>query len=772
MHFKHTLTLAGLAVAAVSMGQANLAFQQTWRTGVSADSSRPFVSARQTGGAYVATGVASNALRQTWLAAYSDGGTLLWSRDPAGWSVSGLETAFNGDALVLLGNGAQVQVRRYSPDGVLRWTSQSFNSDRSARFKPFRDGRVALITRSLDASNLFSLGAENGAVTWNVSSPLHRFLNVATDEQNRTYVTTWTARSSTTGSYGARRYSPLGAVAGEFLDAAVGSGAEPGQMFVNGEGNLFFAGAFSLGLRYFRLNPEFAWFNGSTSPLASRTTVSHLLVGPRGAVYVSAFRETAEGGREALFVGTATGAGVELRGSVPASGPAANLVLMPGNDLYSTNSAPATTGQSQSLLRRWSAAGTWISDLPLGNGQTNKPAGLARHLNGDLYVHALRLEDVWSNRVSRFAPTPLATSDNYVLPSTGALTVESPAKGVLANDVYGLGATAVLATQPAHGTVTLNPNGTFTYVPQAGFMGNDTFTYRAQRLVQSAAATVTVSVSQRLTEVTGDSLLPSGRTFKMNARLAGPATAALNVTLAYTGPVSGPAAATAQVGSALASFSVCAGTVASPTAATITATYQGSCVVKNVTVRPILIASFTPSAILECGAEGRWELKMDAAVGDACPVTFESSNALVLPAPASASIPANSTTAVGSFRVRYVAVDTNVSLRARVNGVTREASVTVKAFRVRELGLSSAAVKGGESVTLRIRLSAPAVEAKVVNLRSNSSAALLPATVTVAAGQSFVEVTVRTTVVPRTLPATLTASVNNLPTSVNLTINP
>lgn len=772
MQFKQTFSLAAFAFAALSMGQANLAFQQTWRTGVSGDSVRPLVSARVTGGAYVATGVATSALRQTWLAAYSDGGALLWSRDPAGWTVSGLETAFNGDALVLLGNGAQVQVRRYSPEGLLRWTSPSFNSDGSARFKPFRDGRVALITRNLEASNLVSLNAENGTVTWNVNSTNARFLAVATDEQNRAYVTTWQARSSTTGSYGARRFSPLGTVAGEFLDTAVGTAAEPGQLFVNGEGSLFFAGAFSLGLRYFRLNPEFAWFAGSTTALLGRTTVAHLQVTPRGVVYASAFRETAEGGRESLYVGTVTGAGLELRGSAPASGPANNLVPMPGSDLYSANSAPSTTGQGQSLLRRWSASGAWIADVPLGNGQTNKPAGLARHLNGDLYVHALRLEEVWSNRVSRYSPTPIANNDSYMLPSTGALTVDSPAKGVLGNDVYGLGATALLVAAPAHGTVTLNPNGTFTYVPQAGYMGVDTFTYKAQRLVQSAAATVSVSVSQRLTEVTGDSLLPSGRSFNMNARFAAPGTAPLSVTLAYTGPLTGPASATAPTGSALAPFTVRAGSVTAPTSASITATYGTSCVVKNVTVRPILIASFTPTAVLESAAEGRWELKMDAPVNDACPVTFESGNPLVLPTPASGSIPANGTTAVGTFRVRYVAADTNVSIRARVNGVTRESSVTVKAFRVRELGLSASSVKGGESVTLRVRLSAPAPENKVINLRSNSSAALLPSTLTVTAGQSFAEVTVRTTLVARSIPVTLTASVNDLPQTVTLTINP
>jgi hypothetical protein len=53
---------------------------------------------------------------------------------------------------------------------------------------------------------------------------------------------------------------------------------------------------------------------------------------------------------------------------------------------------------------------------------------------------------------------------------------------VLRND---LGATAVVQnTSPAHGSVTVNTDGTFTYTPQAGFTGTDTFTYTASDAVQ------------------------------------------------------------------------------------------------------------------------------------------------------------------------------------------------------------------------------------------------------------------------------------------------
>jgi hypothetical protein len=44
--------------------------------------------------------------------------------------------------------------------------------------------------------------------------------------------------------------------------------------------------------------------------------------------------------------------------------------------------------------------------------------------------------------------------------------------------------------------LTLNPNGSFTYTPNAGFVGTDSFTYRANdKALDSAPATVTVKVT-------------------------------------------------------------------------------------------------------------------------------------------------------------------------------------------------------------------------------------------------------------------------------------
>src|SRR5581483_3643538 len=57
--------------------------------------------------------------------------------------------------------------------------------------------------------------------------------------------------------------------------------------------------------------------------------------------------------------------------------------------------------------------------------------------------------------------------------------------------------TAVLAAGPAHGTLALNADGSFTYTPAANYYGTDRFTYKASDgPFQSGAATVTLNVLQ------------------------------------------------------------------------------------------------------------------------------------------------------------------------------------------------------------------------------------------------------------------------------------
>src|SRR5262249_48880703 len=74
---------------------------------------------------------------------------------------------------------------------------------------------------------------------------------------------------------------------------------------------------------------------------------------------------------------------------------------------------------------------------------------------------------------------PVAANDSHTTAEDMPLAFAAP--GVLANDtdVDSASLTAVLITGPAHGTLTLNSNGSFNYAPAADYFGADSFSYKA-----------------------------------------------------------------------------------------------------------------------------------------------------------------------------------------------------------------------------------------------------------------------------------------------------
>jgi hypothetical protein len=92
-------------------------------------------------------------------------------------------------------------------------------------------------------------------------------------------------------------------------------------------------------------------------------------------------------------------------------------------------------------------------------------------------------------------PGPAAAADAYSTNEDTLLSVAAP--GVLGNDsdVDGDPLTAVLVSAPAHGTLVFNQNGSFTYMPNAGYNGPDSFLYRASDgVLQSNQTTVSITV--------------------------------------------------------------------------------------------------------------------------------------------------------------------------------------------------------------------------------------------------------------------------------------
>jgi VCBS repeat-containing protein len=98
--------------------------------------------------------------------------------------------------------------------------------------------------------------------------------------------------------------------------------------------------------------------------------------------------------------------------------------------------------------------------------------------------------------VTPVSDQPTAGDDVYVTDEDVALIIAAP--GILANDsdVDGDALTAQHISGPANGTLAMNADGSFTYTPNAGFSGVDTFSYAASDgALASTAATVTINVN-------------------------------------------------------------------------------------------------------------------------------------------------------------------------------------------------------------------------------------------------------------------------------------
>jgi hypothetical protein len=118
---------------------------------------------------------------------------------------------------------------------------------------------------------------------------------------------------------------------------------------------------------------------------------------------------------------------------------------------------------------------------------------------------------------------PVAGSDAYIADCSRALVVAAP--GVLGNDSDpdGYPLTAVKVTGPVHGKLALNPDGSFTYTPNAGYAGADSFTYKAyDGRLYSDAKTVSLMVwSGTTVTLTKPSTAPAyAGSVKLTAKLA------------------------------------------------------------------------------------------------------------------------------------------------------------------------------------------------------------------------------------------------------------
>ncbi|MGD9418724.1 MAG: Ig-like domain-containing protein [Verrucomicrobiota bacterium JB025] len=174
--------------------------------------------------------------------------------------------------------------------------------------------------------------------------------------------------------------------------------------------------------------------------------------------------------------------------SAPTAG--ANITISPAD-------AEGNNGGSTGLVRSYPAGTNVTLTAPASH---NGAAFLGWRKNGvDQPSAGQSISITFADSVSLTAvfqstSPPVAVADSYSTPANTTLNV--PLRGVLENDFDGDNdyLTATLDSAPANGSLTLNPDGSFTYTPTAGFIGQDSFSYHAYDGF-STSATVQVSLT-------------------------------------------------------------------------------------------------------------------------------------------------------------------------------------------------------------------------------------------------------------------------------------
>ena len=281
----------------------------------------------------------------------------------------------------------------------------------------------------------------------------------------------------------------------------------------------------------------------------------------------------------------------------------------------------------------------------------------------------------------------------------------------------------------------------------------------------SVAPTTIVSGQSGTGTVTLTSAAPSGGAV---VSLSSPSAAA-----------SVPAAVTVAQGAISATFSVTAGSVATATPVTLTATYAGVNKTVSITVNPPSAAlssiSVSPSTIVS-GQSGTGTVTLTAAAPSGGAVVSLSSPNAAASLPASVTVAQGATSATFSVTAGTVTRATSVTLTASYSGVNTTFDLTVNppAAALSSVSVSPSTIVSGQSGTGTVTLTAAAaIGGVLVTLSSsNTSAATVPASVTVASGATSVTFTVTAGGVSVSTPVTLTATYSGVNATFGLTINP
>lgn len=369
---------------------------------------------------------------------------------------------------------------------------------------------------------------------------------------------------------------------------------------------------------------------------------------------------------------------------------------------------------------------------------------------------------------------PEGKADTFELATKQPLTVAAP--GPMKNDDYAEGGTLVKVSDVKNGKLQLGANGWFSYTPNEGFTGTDSFTYYVWKGMTSETTKVDLvvniaklgSLSLRQSSVIG------GDTATAVVMLDRQAPRATTVKLASnSSAISVPASVVVQQGHQSALVPLRTSPVSTAANRQLTASYEGVVKVATLSLLPggLRAAAISPSSITGGNsASGSITLSGPAPAGGR--VVSLSSNSSSLAVPGSVTVAAGASTAQFSVSTSPVTTTITRQVVAKLSGVAIPISVAVIPARIRLLELTPSTVKGGQSASAKAWLTGRAAVNMTLLLSSNSSAVGTPSMVTVPPGTDSASFTVTTKPVSATVTRQIQAYHNNVTVTASIILTP
>lgn len=330
----------------------------------------------------------------------------------------------------------------------------------------------------------------------------------------------------------------------------------------------------------------------------------------------------------------------------------------------------------------------------------------------------------------------VVTTDVFTRPFVARLDVLAP--GVLGNDLHTKGATISVGTPPSKGTVTLNADGSFSYVPGGSFDGNDQFQYRLTK--GNVIRTATCFVKRlRITEFTLDRSTVVGEDGFRGKMILSSASFVNDFFVPVTSDdpaarllpqIFQPTVASAQLsGSTFA--------VTSSHLVTLTASLSGETLTRSITVTPggfDKVESVANAPII-AGQISQFRLLLTGPA-PADRIYPLSSNPPIAGLPASVSVPVGATFA--SFSVPVPTDQQFITLTVHAGFFFGRVFAVKQRPVLTNLELLTEPLYAGVSASVRATLDSPSGSTpNIVTLASNLPSANVPASLSVATNQTI-----------------------------------